>query len=83
MAGRPRTADPSLVKASAYLTPKAKAYLDAMAEMTHHTAYAVLERAFWYYWEHLPSEDLSKDKRELVAKFADATLESEPKPKRK
>jgi hypothetical protein len=65
------------------LTPRAKAYLGFMADMTHQTSYAVLERAFWYYWEHLPDEDLAKDKRELVAKFADATLESEPKTKRK
>jgi hypothetical protein len=77
---RPRTADPNLIGFNTKLTPRGKAYLDALAKMVRKPAYSVLEDDFWHYWKDLSEEELPKDKRELVASFADATLGGESEP---
>lgn len=54
--GRPSTRPPDLVVFNAQLTERAKARLQALAQLEGRPAYAVLEEAFWLRWESLPAQ---------------------------
>lgn len=48
------------------LTPRAKDRLKAVAQLGEETAYAILEGAFWHYW----NTALSKEKRDAAEAFS-------------
>jgi len=47
------------------LTPRAKARLKAVSELTDTPAYAILEAAWWEHWATLPA-DVQKAAEEIV-----------------
>ena len=49
-----------LIAFPAKLTPEAKRLLEAHSFATHESAYAIIEKAFWVYWEGLPQEQRAK-----------------------
>ncbi|MEM7482375.1 MAG: hypothetical protein AAF481_14455 [Acidobacteriota bacterium] len=68
MAARKKSDGPKLEQFTMRLTPAAKERLMAISQLEGETAYAILERAFWCWWER----DLDGKKREAVERFATA-----------
>lgn len=66
--GRPRSRPKHLVVFNAQMSPEAKTKLKALAQVENTYAYALLEDAFWRYWEALP-----RDKRRAAETIAQLT----------
>lgn len=54
--GRPRTRPDDTVVFNAQMSQKAKNRLKALAQIEDRYAYAVLETAFWDFWDRLPDD---------------------------
>jgi len=64
--GRPRSRPTDLVVFNAQMTADAKDRLKAIAHLEGTHAYALLEEAFWEWWQALPES--RRDRAELIAK---------------
>lgn len=58
--GRPKKGNTKRLAFSAKLTPSAKNRLEALSFVTKESAYVLLEKAFWVYWDTLPEAERKK-----------------------
>ncbi len=72
--GRPPSRPKDLVAFTALMSPRAKQRLKALAQLEHNHAYALLEVAFWEFWEQLP-----RDRRSAAEMIAAAIEDAKPR----